>query len=319
MAGVRILVVGDPVAAREMGVRLATVGYVEATIAASGAEAVATAARSAPDLILMDAAPGEMDGMAAVDAIRRQHSIPTLFVTTESGPPSPAEPTRAVPRNVLERPFSDRELGLAIELALRRHDAEEAVHELDRFFSASIDLFCFLDFNGYFRRLNPAWETTLGFTLEELMSRPFIEFVHPDDRERTLTQNARVRTGDQAMGFENRYLCKDGSYRWLHWNAASRIAGVIYSVARDVTEQKRAEEERALLTRTLEASLAEVRALQDILPICMYCKQIRDDKDYWHSVESYISRHTNTRFSHGICPSCLATEVEPMLKELEDR
>jgi PAS fold len=150
-----------------------------------------------------------------------------------------------------------------------------------------------------------------------LMSRPFIEFVHPDDRERTLKQNALVRSGAQALAFENRYLCKDGSYRWLHWNAASDSAEqVIYSVARDITASKQAAEEREQLVRELQAALAEVKNLREILPICSYCRKIRDDENYWHTVEDYISRHTTTLFSHGICPSCMATEVEPQLEGL---
>jgi PAS domain S-box-containing protein len=182
----------------------------------------------------------------------------------------------------------------------------------DRFFNISIDLLCFLDFNGYFKRLNPSWERTLGFTVQELMSRPSIEFVHPNDRERTLNQNRRVRRGSQALGFENRYLCKDGSYRWLLWNAAPDSSErVIYSVARDVTARKEAEIERERLVIELQKALAEVRTLQAILPICSYCKHIRDDANYWHSVEEYIGRHTNTQFSHGICPTCFASEVEP--------
>jgi PAS domain S-box-containing protein len=188
----------------------------------------------------------------------------------------------------------------------------------DRFFAISIDLLCFLDFSGYFKRLNPAWERTLGFTLEEMKSRPFIEFVHPDDRERTLNQNRSVRTGGQALGFENRYLCKDGSYRWLRWNAAADSpANVIYSVARDITAQKHAHEERERLVRELQAALAEVRTLRGILPICSYCKQIRDDENYWQSVEGYISKRTHAQFSHGICPSCYETEVEPQFEALE--
>jgi PAS domain S-box-containing protein len=184
----------------------------------------------------------------------------------------------------------------------------------DQFFEINIDLLCQLDFNGYFKRLNPAWERTLGWSRAELMSRPFIEFVHPDDRERTLAQNASVRGGGQALEFENRYLCKDGSFRWLLWNAAPDSGGgVIYSVARDVTERKRAEEEREQLVRQLQAALAEVRTLQAILPICSYCRRVRDDENYWHSVEAYISEHTDTRFSHGICPSCFEREVEPQL------
>jgi PAS domain S-box-containing protein len=198
--------------------------------------------------------------------------------------------------------------------------ADRSTHELEeRFFAISIDLLCFLDFNGYFKRLNPAWERALGFTVEELMSRPFIEFVHPDDRERTLNQNRAVRGGGQALGFENRYLCKDGSYRWLLWNAApDSDENVIYSVARDVTERKRAEEEREQLVAELQEALAEVRTLQEILPICSYCKRIRDDAHYWQHVESYISQHTNTRFSHSICPSCYVSEVQPQLDALDD-
>jgi PAS domain S-box-containing protein len=188
----------------------------------------------------------------------------------------------------------------------------------DRFFELSIDLLCQLGFDGYFKRLNPAWERTLGFTTAELTSRPFIEFVHPDDRERTLAQNGSVRSGGRALGFENRYRCRDGSYRWLRWNAAPDASwSVIYSVARDITAQREAEEERERLVRELQAALAEVRTLQEILPLCSYCKKIRDDEDYWHTVESYVARHTNARFSHSICPSCYVTEVAPQLEALE--
>ena len=191
-----------------------------------------------------------------------------------------------------------------------------AVDAGDRFFEVSIDLLCFLDFNGHFKRLSPAWERTLGFTREELMSRPFIEFVHPDDRERTLKQNAAVRAGGKALGFENRYLCRDGSFRWLRWNAAPDSGKhVIYSVARDITERKRAEAEREQLVTELKAALAEVRNLQEILPICSYCRKIRDDENYWHTVEGYISQHTGSKFSHSICPSCMVTVVEPELKK----
>jgi PAS domain S-box-containing protein len=190
----------------------------------------------------------------------------------------------------------------------------------ERFFEINIDLLCQLDFNGYFKRLNPAWERTLGWTRAELMSRPFIEFVHPDDRERTLGQNARVRSGGQALGFENRYLCRDGTFRWFLWNAAPDADGrVIYSVARDITERKAADDERERLVRELQAALAEVRTLREILPICSYCKRIRDDENYWHGVDAYISKHTDTRFSHGICPSCYTTEVAPQFDEDEAR
>jgi PAS domain S-box-containing protein len=174
-----------------------------------------------------------------------------------------------------------------------------------RFFDLSLDMLCVLQFDGYFARLNPAWERTLGFTRQELMARRFIEFVHPDDRDRTLGQNRDVRFGGQARLFENRYLCKDGSYRWLLWNARPDVEKqVIYGVARDVTPRKEAEQERERLLGELQVALAEVKTLRSFLPICSYCKSIRDDDDYWHSLEEYILKHTNTRFSHGVCPAC---------------
>ena len=198
------------------------------------------------------------------------------------------------------------------------HSTKPAPTLEDRFFAVAIDMLCVLDFNGYFKRLNPAWEKTLGFTVAELQSRPFIEFVHPDDRERTLRQNRDVRTGGQALGFENRYLCKDGSHRWLLWNAAPDFGQqVIYSVARDVTERKLAEAERERLLQELRAALAEVKTLREILPICSYCRKIRNDQNYWDTVENYISRHTNSRFSHSICPDCYRNELEPQLEKLK--
>jgi PAS domain S-box-containing protein len=213
----------------------------------------------------------------------------------------------------------DRLAGLGYEIAAIAPSEAEAIAMAaeigDRFFEVSIDMLCFLDFNGYFKRLNPAWERTLGFTRQELMSKPFIEFVHPDDRERTLEQNARVRAGDRALGFENRYLRKDDSYRWFRWNAARDPAeGVIYSVARDITSEKLADSEREQLVTDLQKALAEVRNLQEILPICSYCRKIRDDENYWHTVESYISHHTDSRFSHSICPSCMKTVADSQLK-----
>jgi PAS domain S-box-containing protein len=320
MAGLRILVVDDDVtAASELEAMLATLGHHVVAICTSADEAAATAAATVPELVVIAIEPpGEQHGVAAAAAIRRERQVPVVFVGSEPAEADLQQAGVGEAYGYLVAPFSNQALRTTIELALCRDAALRSIHDLEGFFAVSLDMFCFLDFSGYFKRLNPAWEKTLGFTREELMSRPFIEFVHPDDRERTLMQNAQVRGGDQARGFENRYRCKDGSYRWFLWNASARSSeGVIYSVARDITARKQAEEERAQLVLTLEASLAEVRTLQDILPICMYCKQIRDDEDYWHTVESYISRHTKTLFSHAICPRCMLTEVEPEFTDAE--
>ena len=82
-----------------------------------------------------------------------------------------------------------------------------------------------------------------------------------------------------------------------------------------MTQSKAADAERERLVRDLQQALAEVRQLQAILPICSYCRKIRDDENYWHGVEDYIAKHTSSQFSHSICPECMETRVEPQLRD----
>jgi PAS domain S-box-containing protein len=319
----RILIVDDENhMARELEAKVVACGFEVAAIASSGVEAVALAAEVKPHLVLMDVVlEGEMDGIQAAEKIRRRWPIPTIFMADADDEATLKHLREIQPFGHVAKPVSDKELYIHIKTALESDSSRSPISELEeRFFFISIDMLCCLDFTGYFKLLNPAWERALGFSIQELMSRPFIEFVHPDDRERTLKQNRSVRAGGQALAFENRYLCKDGSYRWLLWNAASDSEHrIIYSVARDITERKRIEEERDALVRELQAALAEVQTLREILPICSYCKKIRDDENYWQTVEGYMSQVTGMKFSHGICPTCYESEVEPLLYELEER
>jgi PAS domain S-box-containing protein len=113
----------------------------------------------------------------------------------------------------------------------------------NRFMDLSVDMFCVAGFDGFFKNLNPSFEKTLGFTTKELMAKPYLEFIHPDDRSATAVEKDGVKGGKVTFAFENRYLCKDGSYKWLLWNAVSALEQeAIYAVARDITERKRAED-----------------------------------------------------------------------------
>ena len=132
------------------------------------------------------------------------------------------------------------------ELEGRRERAER---ELSDFFQLSVDLLCIGNFDGYFTRVNPAFERTLGYTSAELTSRPFAEFVHPDDRELTAEAFASQTSGTELIGFENRYICSDGSCDGSSGPLARCRGRVRLRGARDITEQRRGQEEQAALRR----------------------------------------------------------------------
>jgi PAS domain S-box-containing protein len=113
-----------------------------------------------------------------------------------------------------------------------------------RFMNLSADMFCIAGFDRFFKSVNPSWEEALGFTSQELMAKPYTEFIHPDDREDTVAEASRIQApGPTCIAFENRYICKDGSYRWLSWNAVSAPdQKLTYAVARDITRRRQVEE-----------------------------------------------------------------------------
>jgi PAS domain S-box-containing protein len=114
-----------------------------------------------------------------------------------------------------------------------------AQEQLEHFFTMSGDLLCMANFDGYFSRVNRSWTRLLGYTTTELLSHPYIEFVHHEDREATAVVAAALQRGEPLTGFENRFRCKDGSYRWLQWTATPRLdEQLIYAVAHDTTDRK---------------------------------------------------------------------------------
>jgi PAS domain S-box-containing protein len=137
-----------------------------------------------------------------------------------------------------------------------------AAEERDRFFELSLDLCCVAGFDGFFKRLNSSWERTLGWTAEELLARPYLEFVHGEDREATVAEAAKLSGGGQTISFENRYRCKDGSYKWLLWNAAPFLSRqLIFGAARDITGRKLGEQK---LTETAAELTRAYRQAQDL-------------------------------------------------------
>lgn len=131
--------------------------------------------------------------------------------------------------------------------------------ELNHFFSLSLDMLYIAGFDGYFKRINPQWERVLGLTEKELLSKPLLEWVHPDDLESTRLQSSILSAGSAVVAFENRYRCRDGSYRLLLWNAvAIPEERLIFATGHDITERKKAEELLELEKEKLAQSNTEL-------------------------------------------------------------
>ena len=135
---------------------------------------------------------------------------------------------------------------------------------MENLFDLSPDLMCLASVDGYFKRVNRAFERTLGHLAQELVSRPMIDFVHPDDRERTRTALEVMATGEELHQFENRYICRDGAIRWLQWNCrpVPGTGGLVAAAARDITDSMRRKEQAAL--RRVATVVAHAAAPSDV-------------------------------------------------------
>ena len=157
-----------------------------------------------------------------------------------------------------------------------------AEQERDRFFDLSVDLLAIANFDGYFLRLNPAWEQTLGFTATELMAQPYLDLVHPDDLATTPAAAQRLSTGQIAIRFENRYRCKDGSYRCLSWSSRPYDErNLVYIVAHDITERKRDEE---LLRQSEELTRRILESNRDCIKVMDLAGRLIYMNDYGQSL-----------------------------------
>jgi PAS domain S-box-containing protein len=157
----------------------------------------------------------------------------------------------------------------AVHTTLRDISARILVEEeRNRLFALSQDMLCTLGFDGTIKDVNPAWTVTLGYSRAQLLQMSYLDLVHPDDQQATLAAATAAASGNGLVLFENRYRCQDGSYRWLQWSTTPSLASEsLYCVARDITERKRAEEERlaeALFQRQLLEQLPIGVALRNV-------------------------------------------------------
>jgi PAS domain S-box-containing protein len=199
-------------------------------------------------------------------------------------------------RNIIGRRYADKEV----------HKSQRNLQSL---FNSLDDFLFVLDMEGNIIQVNPVVQERLGYSAEELAGASILK-VHPSDRrEEAVAIIIDMLAGNSApcniplMAKGGNLIPVETKFIQGMWDDRD----VLFGISRDVTERKRAESERERLIAELQKALDEIKTLKGYIPICSYCKKIRDDKGYWEQLEKYISEHTEALFSHGICPDCIKT------------
>jgi len=195
-------------------------------------------------------------------------------------------------------------------------EKEAGLHPKDLFSALiqnSSDIISILKPDGTIHYESPSIERLLGYSPDELIGKKAFRMVHPDDLSRVMDAFSElIRDPMRSLSLTFRYKHKNGLWRMIESTGSNQllnpvIAGIVVN-SRDVTERRRTEEERENLIRKLNDALAKIKTLKGLLPICAWCKKIRDDGGYWKKVETYIKEHSEAFFTHCICPECLKKE-----------
>jgi PAS domain S-box-containing protein len=300
MKGFHVLVVDDnPGSLKLLTDILSEKGY-HVRPTSSGKLALRSAEAQPPDLILLDIIMPEIDGYEVCHKLKQNDvtkDIPVIFISSLEDATDKVRGFEAGGVDFVSKPYQKEEVLARVhthlslrnlqiqlkeqndilqdeilvrerteeELLLYQNNLEamvkERTDELNMFFSLNLDLLCIANGVGYFIRLNPKWEETLGYTLNELLEQPYLTFVHPDDQAEA-SRIAQITSDSAIMNYVNRYMHKDGSFRWLEWYSCP-FEGRIYAAARDITDRVSLEEERKKLIHQIQGNIAELAILND--------------------------------------------------------
>ncbi len=184
--------------------------------------------------------------------------------------------------NVIAYKNRDCEFAVIVEDITDKKIFEEKLKTSDKIYNHVLDMICIAGFDGFFKELNPSWERELGWSTKELLSKPYSEFVHPLDRDSTANISNTIIDGREVYRFENRYICKDGSVKWLSWNSYPyKEENIMFGVARDITKEKREEQVQQVLYEVSMVS-ANASSLEETLKIVReeLCK-VMDAKNFF--------------------------------------
>jgi PAS domain S-box-containing protein len=149
-------------------------------------------------------------------------------------------------------------IGTQMGSLVERSKYIKEIEQFEKYFSVSMDMFCIVDFSGFFKNVNPKFSRVLGYSEKELLSKSIVEFIHPDDIDVTAQEMEKLSNGFNTINFTNRYCCRDGVYRWFLWTSTpDPESGLVYAAVKDITEQKEAQKIKEEFTKELEIKVRE--------------------------------------------------------------
>jgi PAS domain S-box-containing protein len=328
--GKRILIVEDEtIISHDISNRLQALGYSIIGIEVSGEQAIERAREEKPDMVMMDIVlQGKMDGIEAAGEIRSRLNIPVIYLTAYTDEKILERAKITEPFGYLIKPFEDKEMHFAIETSLYRHKMAEELRKTKEQFQTLLESSNAIPWeldllSKRFTYVGPQAERILGYPLKRWKDFDFwASLIHPEDRDEAANYFTESTARSEDHEFEYRAIAADGREVWLR-DIVSVIEGedgrkALCGFMLDITKRKQAEMERESLISELQEALARIKTLSGLLPICAWCKKIRDDKGYWTQVETYLKERSGAEFTHGICPECkskVQKEVEDLKKE----
>ncbi len=316
----RILILEDEaIIAADLSSRLTRLDYQVVGIAATGEEGLRLAKTYLPCLVLVDIQlKGRMDGVQVADQVRREHGIPVVFVTSHSDRVTFDRAKGTHSLGYVLKPFQDRELAMTIDLALAHFDTEHRIAESQQWLDATLrsigEGVIATDSAGRIRFINDAARSLLGVRESDVLERDLLAVVRVKEEGTQLLVASRTAVelckGRAPVGYQDSLLARaDGTFCPIQESGSlildargERVGGIL--VFRDVSARKAADLDRERMIGELKEALEQVKALRGLLPVCAWCRKIRDDAGYWQQFEDYVRAHLHAGITHSICPSC---------------
>ena len=337
MSTTRILVAEDEeIVAMSIEYALVQMGYTVTAVVPSGEAAVQKAGETTPDLILMDIRlVGQIDGIEAASQIRSQLDLPVIFLTAYADQGTLQRAKMSQPYGYLLKPFEEVELYTTIEMAVYKHQLERKLKTQQQWFATTLrsigDAIITTDTARQVTFLNQSAEQLTGWTEAQAVGRPLTEIcpIVYEESGQTIDEISEADFGQPLSFTEDKpvlLITKDQRRISVLVNFApiqdeNTWLGLVLAL-QDNTERRAAQqklakaaEEQQKLIAELQAAMAQIKTLHGLIPICASCKKIRDDRGYWHQVETYLSHHSDAQFSHGLCPDCFETLYPDFLKD----